>query len=979
MNLCALHYSHRRISLRAVFALTISAAYALGLHAATLSGNVNNAATNNLLEGARVDIPSLKATALADQTGRYVFTNIPAGSYEIVATYIGLDDERATVNVGGDQPATHDFNLTSGTYRLQEFKVTGEREGRAAAITAQRNAQNVKNVVAMDQFGNLPNQSAGELAMRLPGVAGNLDDEGNVSGLTVRGFGPTLNRITIDGSLMAGNGGLNRQFQTHALTGGIFEELEVIKGHTPDTSADSLGGTINLKTRSPLSMAEKRRFNYSAGVRVAPAFSQQIPLRRDHPSHPLLNFSYQEVFSVLGGERNLGVAISTFYSENVAGYFRTIRDYENTTATPAYVWDFRTQDAFNNRKQEAVNVKVDYRLSPRTKFSFGAIVSDANEPFNRLYETRAFTNQTAPNATTSGVIPGYTDRITQVRPVAASGIDVTETMFSFYGRTRQINFEGEHKLERLSLDYTLNGSSQHSHLGVGGGGTFTNRITGIGWILDRTKSDLYPTFTQTAGPDITDPANYRPSGLITARNSKRSTETLTYRTNAKYTLPTKIRMSVKTGGEYRLQKVFENGGARRWNYTGTTALPSDPSIVTWQSLKSGLKIPQWEAAQFVKDYKPVNPALWNEDNYFRQTQYYTGTRGVTEKVTSGYGMIQGKWQGLGFIAGVRAEKTEDDAWGFTKAKVGTTAAQQVADPAGSALKDYASNYRDRVGSYTKAFPSAHLTYDITSSVKAHVSWSQSFARPVFTLLLPSESFNDTTKELTINNQSLKPQLASNWDATLEYYFEPVGQLSAGWFQKTIKDYIVSGVISGTVPTGLDNGYNGDFGGYTILTSSNAGTAYVQGWELTYQQQLTSLPGLLKGLAVSANYTAITTHGDFGGSSYRTGGQIVGFIPRTANVSLSWRYRKFSTRLLWNYQSDYIRAYSASTPGRNQYNLARKVTNLGFNFDLRRGLGLFLDVSNLTNEPQSFYRGIQDQRERTIYGGTTITAGVQGRF
>ena len=85
---------------------------------------------------------------------------------------------------------------------------------------------------------------------------------------------------------------------------------------------------------------------------------------------------------------------------------------------------------------------------------------------------------------------------------------------------------------------------------------------------------------------------------------------------------------------------------------------------------------------------------------------------------------------------------------------------------------------------------------------------------------------------------LKPQLASNWDATLEYYFEPVGQFSAGWFQKTIKDYIVSGVISGTVPTGSDNGYNGDFGGYTILTSSNGGTAYVQGWELTYQQQFT---------------------------------------------------------------------------------------------------------------------------------------------
>jgi iron complex outermembrane recepter protein len=265
------------------------------------------------------------------------------------------------------------------------------------------------------------------------------------------------------------------------------------------------------------------------------------------------------------------------------------------------------------------------------------------------------------------------------------------------------------------------------------------------------------------------------------------------------------------------------------------------------------------------------------------------------------------------------------------------------------------------------------------NVKAHLSWSQSFGRPVFTNLLPSESFNDTTKELTINNPALKPQLANNWDATLEYYFEPVGQLSVGWFQKTIKDFLVNGIISGTVPTGPNNGYNGDFAGYTILSAANAGTAYVQGWEFTYQQQFTFLPGLLRGFGLSANYTTLDTHGDFGGSGVISGGQVVNFIPQTGNLSLSWRYRGFSTRLLWNYTSDYTRAYSATTPGRNQYMLARTILNLGFNYELRHGVGLFADISNLTNEPQAFYRGVRDQMERTIITGTTITVGVQGRF
>ena len=44
-------------------------------------------------------------------------------------------------------------------------------------------------------------------------------------------------------------------------------------------------------------------------------------------------------------------------------------------------------------------------VSPTTKISFNTIYNDANEPYNRLYETRAFTgNQnTVPNAT-SGVV-----------------------------------------------------------------------------------------------------------------------------------------------------------------------------------------------------------------------------------------------------------------------------------------------------------------------------------------------------------------------------------------------------------------------------------------------------------------------------------------------------------------------------------------------------------------------------------------------
>lgn len=106
----------------------------------TLTGYVSNAQTSNLLEGARADVPSLGLSALTDNTGRHMLLGVRAGAHQLIASYTGLDRISATVNVSAGQVATRNFDLTSSIYQLEAFTVTGEREGNAAAITAQRNA-----------------------------------------------------------------------------------------------------------------------------------------------------------------------------------------------------------------------------------------------------------------------------------------------------------------------------------------------------------------------------------------------------------------------------------------------------------------------------------------------------------------------------------------------------------------------------------------------------------------------------------------------------------------------------------------------------------------------------------------------------------------------------------------------------------------------------------------------------------------------
>ena len=83
-------------------------------------------------------------------------------------------------------------------------------------------------------------------------------------------------------------------------------------------------------------------------------------------------------------------------------------------------------------------------------------------------------------------------------------------MPSYIVETYLIDFGGEHKYGPFQIDYNLGFSRNHQQTGLhdrGGSTALTNRISNIGWIVDRTESDTYPRLIQTAGPDMTDSTN----------------------------------------------------------------------------------------------------------------------------------------------------------------------------------------------------------------------------------------------------------------------------------------------------------------------------------------------------------------------------------------------------------------------------------------------------------------------------------------
>ena len=76
---------------------------------------------------------------------------------------------------------------------------------------------------------------------------------------------------------------------------------------------------------------------------------------------------------------------------------------------------------------------------------------------------------------------------------------------------------------------------------------------------------------------------------------------------------------------------------------------------------------------------------------------------------------------------------------------------------------------------------------------------------------------------------------------------------------------------------------------------------------------------------------------------RSTGAVAGFIPRTANVSLSWRYRNFGSRVVANRTGSYVRNYTAIGSGANLYTRERTIVNAGIAYQYKPALGFSVDL------------------------------------
>lgn len=966
---------------------------------------VSSADSGTFLERARVELVPGGREATTDQFGVAEFAGLAPGNFTAHITYEGFPEASVPVRVTGPGRVQVPVVLKADApVQLDAFVVTSEREGNAAALTRQKNADSVRNVIAMDALGVLANDNPAELLNRLPGIYSLPSDEGNLDRPIIRGLPATMNVTTVDGGTMVSQIAMSRSPIYTNMTASNFEEIEVTKALTPNLPADSISGRVNFKSKTSLNLKGKRELTFRLGGKWSPTFFDFTPRRTVPQVKPNLSLSYREAFGIFGEERNLGLSGNFVYNENITQRMRTLSTLDTVELMPRFTHSYSRTDGVQDRNLITANVRTDFRLSANSRFFFSAMRSFQEQATTRpnnyqvAYNAnvatagRSFaTGVNADGSPTGGgnIRPGSTVLRTEVLHSSRTTFQAATNPFEADDMTDFQQFGGEHRFGRWRLDYTLSNSSSERNTGAYRNHSvrrnWTATVTNIGWILDKSGSEEFPVFTQTSGPSIYDPRSY--AGASVSQTSAVSVNRASSaELNVKRDLDVAGRGIVLSfGGLITTQSSIQDSGSRTSTYVGPDGVAgvnpvtrlNDDDLTRFASVldfmpRLGLgPVPAFDPGKY--SYSIDNePAQWRVDPYQVESARRAGQSEVRESILAGYTMGSTRFGPLGLLTGVRWEESRTRSSGFIK----RATLPAITDPVARTDAEYGKEPVIRRGATRSFFPSVHFRHAFRPNLIGRASWSTSIGRAALGDLTPTLAVSDAEHTVTLDNPSLKPQYASNYDLSLEYYLKPVGMVSFGLFRKDLTDFVYRQEV-GVVGAGPDNGYNGQYAGYDIISNGNGGRGRVDGIELSYLQQLTFLPGVLRGCTVLLNYTHLRATGDYGQASAGTTG-LVGFVPDTANARLSYKYQWFAPYVQWSYTGRSLGNFAAE-PQLQSYRLERRVVNIGFSLRLPRNLEFFVDVANLFDEPQRTTHYVSGNRMSTYYNGPFASFGLNGRY
>lgn len=1015
------------------------ASSALAQATGTISGRVLNVTNGQYLKNARITVEGTNLEAITNDFGEYRLSGVPSGAVTVRAYYGGMPDVTESVTIASGAAAVQNFSIggaapADGVVRLDEITVADSRETNAAAIATneQRYAPNLKSVVSSDSFGDVNEGNVGEFLKYLPGITVDYV-AADVRTISVGGFASNFTGVNVDGNRMASanSGNTDRVFELEQVSINNIARAEVTRVPTADQPMDTLGGSVNLVSKSAFEQSQPT-LDYKVSLNIPSENKFDLLQRTAGPGNektfkslPGFELTYTNPIS-----DHLGIVLTAISSNQFNEQHRSATTWNfNASGTGAsvtnpFLSNYQIQDGPKNSYRDSLSFRVDWKTRSNHVFSLGSQVNYYRAFFgNRNLNFATGTNAvpTPASGTPLSFGPTFTQGATGRGTVTQGG-----SYRNKMGATQVLNFTYRYTGRSWEVDAGAsfsNGRTWYRDTSEGHFESVTTTMQGVSTGSVRIDGITYPspaTFLvrNSAGSsiDYTDLSNYRINNVVTRPTDGEATNRGIYFNGLKRFYFSGMSLGLKTGFSAR----SEDRDNRRENITRTfvgadgTANTADDAALPYLDTTYlgidpywGFKPIQWASPYLVYSQFIANPSYFQATTaqaVTNETNRINGSEKYSEVITATYlqADLSALQNRLKLVAGWRYEKTHDKGQGplvdpdapFQRNADGTfvivNGARVRKPEAGAAgsLEELALVRKERRGvgnrSYDGIYPSINSSFALTDNLQLRFAFARTFGRPNFTDLVPNTTIDeaDTTPApgavpgtITYRNPALKPWTGNNYDLGLEYYFNQGGSVSVYASQKNLQNFwnTTSTVLTASLAEEL--GIDPIYAGWQVNTKFNGGRSKISGLTFDYNQPLNFVPYVGKFFYLRANVTRLHLEGD-------RAADFTNFIPKAGNIGLTYNRRPLNVKLNYNYRGPQKLSTQTAING-FQYYAERKYIDLNAEYQFSRKYTLFLNGRNITNVPQDRVNVGNNidysQLNQVEEFGVQWSLGIKGRF
>jgi iron complex outermembrane recepter protein len=847
---------------------------------------------------------------------------------------------------------------------VEEVVVTGFRGSLEQSLSVKRQSANAVDSIHAEDIADFPDLNLAESLQRIPGVAiSRAGGEGRQ--VTVRGLGPDFTRVRINGMEALSTAGFTdalggnnraRGFDFNSFDSDVFKSLTVHKTSMATLEEGALGASVELQTARPFdykefTLAATAQFGYNdRSEETDPRFSFLI-------SDTFADGMFGALLAVSSSTRNIADEGSSTVRWSTAEQFGsangvplpagpTRADHEVNLAwhprLPRY--DSYTQET----ERLGVNAALQFRPSESTLLNLDILQSKADVTRNEAFMQMALNNNGAVAATD---ISNY-----QIRSNAIVAADLSNV--TLLSETRHDEITVDFKQYVLSLEQDLTDTLRLNAMVGNAESEFDNPVQRY-VILTKTGTASYDmTGSEGAHFDFGPEASAL-SGWTISNFRKREPYTLHNIDQAELSI------------EFDLSdNLTLKGGINQKNYEFET---SQAQMVT-ENTNGGL--PGVIDSSFLRTYDAGPLGSWAAPNHdaFQAAVGFYNNAGVFATSTDNS------------LANVFAVEEDTQAifvqldFNFELGGIpmrGNIGARKFeTDQTSAGIANLADGARVATVTYDDTLPALNLVADLTDNLVARFAWSEVIVRPGMGLLRPVSTVNvaGSNRTVTGNNPGLGPTTATATDLGLEWYFAEESLLSVAFFTKEIDTFIQT--IVQNIPfteTGLPiqqaidaceaspSGYGESCNEnllWNVNAPGNSPGGDLEGYEISYQQPFTGLPGIWANFGAIINYTNVEATIDYlgvvGGETVvvRPNESLINLSDSTTNLTLYYEGDAFSARVSIADRGDYL----TNVPGRNstfvEYTKGTNNIDVSASYVLSDNLKLTFEGLNLTDEGEN---------------------------